>query len=275
MHTKRQKRLLASNRALAIPVTYLILFVSLTAIISITYSFAIIKIGSRTAALKTSIAKQNMQTLDNAITSTAWSFGASETVYMEDCGGTFKTDPAAKSLTINITDELTFSETVFNSSIGKAFYELEPSENYYDGLYIRGDSRTIVNESALTLTQLYFGAGANTKELTLCYRPFATYANIGAENGKPLNLIRVYIINLNASQVLNLKGKFYLKVTSINVTTITRQYAFENDVSYLALTAEMDGAARTVRLPVSSNTEGAVVNLEIVVCSVEVQRVMV
>ncbi|MGB9675909.1 MAG: hypothetical protein ACPL0C_01815 [Candidatus Bathyarchaeales archaeon] len=275
MHTKRLKRLLASNRALAIPLTYLILFVSLTAIISITYSFAIIKIGSRTAALKTSIAKQNMQVLDNAILSVLWSFGASETVYMEDCRGTFKTEPTAKSLTINITDELAFSEIVFNSPIGKACYELEPSENYYDGLYVRGDSRTIVNESALSLTQIYFGAGANTKELTLCYRPFATSATIGTENGKPLNLIRVYIINLNASQTLSLKGKFYLKVTSINVTTITRQYTFDDALSYLTLKAEVDGAATTVRLPVSSSTEGAAVNLEIVVCNVSVQRVNV
>lgn len=275
MRTKRLKRLLASNRALAIPVTYLILFVSLTAIISITYSFAIIRIGSRTAALKTSIAKQNMQALDNAITATAWSFGASETVYMEDCGGTFKTDPAAKSLTINVTDGLAFSETVFNTSVGKIFYELEPSENYYDGLYVRGDSRTIVNESALTLTQLYFGAGANAKELTLCYRPFATSANIGTENGKPLNLVRVYIINLNASQTLNLKGKFYLKITSINITTVTRQYTFDNAISYLALTAEIDGAATTVRLPVSSSTEGAAAHLEIVVCNVEIKKVTV
>lgn len=275
MHKKRLKCLLASNRALAIPATYLILFVSLTAIISLTYSFAIIKIGSRTAALKTSIAKQNMQALDNAITATAWSFGASETVYMEDCGGTFKIEPAAKSLTINITDEQTFSETVFNSPVGKAFYELEPSENYYDGLYVRGDSRTIVNKSAFTLTQLYFGASAKTKELTLCYRPFVTSANIGAENGKPLNLIRVYIISLNASQVLTLKGKFYLKVTTTSVTTTTRQYTFENAISSLSFTAGMDGATTTVRLPVSSSTEGAVVNLEIVICNVEIQRVMV
>ena len=273
MLTKRPKRLLSSNRALAIPLTYLILFVSLTAITSITYSFAIIKIGSRTAALKTSIAKQNMQALDNAITSTAWSFGASETVYIEDCGGTFKIEPTAKSLTINITDELALSEIVFNSSVGKIFYELEPSENYYDGLYVRGDSRTIVNESALTLTQLYFGAGASTKELTLCYRPFATSAIIGTENGKPLNLIRVYIINLNTSQTLSLKGKFHLKVTSINVTTITRQYTFDNALSYLTLKAEVDGAATTVRLQVSSSTEGAAVNLEIVVCNISVQKV--
>lgn len=275
MPKKRLKRLLASNRAMAIPLTYLILFASLTAIISLTYSFAIIKIGSRTAALKTSIAKQNMQALDNAITATAWSFGASETVYMEDCGGTFKTEPTGKSLTINVTDEVTFSETVFNSPVGKAYYELEPSENYYDGLYVRGDSRTIVNESAFTLTQLYFGAGVNTKELTLSYRPFATSANIGTENGKPLNLIRIYIINLNASQTLNIKGKFYLKVTSINVTTITRQYTFENAISYLALKAEMDSATTTIRLPVSSSAEGAAVNLEIVVCNIEVQRVSV
>jgi type II secretory pathway pseudopilin PulG len=272
VHKEFPKRLLTSKRALALPLTYLILFVSLMAIISITYSFAIIKIGSRTAALKTSVAKQNMQALDNAILSVSWSFGASETVYMDDCGGTFKTEPTSKNLILNITDEQAFNEIIFNSPVGKAFYELEPSENYYDGLYIRGDSRTIVNESALTLSQLYFGAGTNTKELTLCYRPFATATYMGIENGKPLNLIRIYVINLNASQSLVASGKFYLKVTSSNVATVTHQYEFNDAISSLTLKAEIDGTVTSVRLSVSSSAEGAKVSLEIVICNVEIQR---
>jgi hypothetical protein len=269
---KNSRKFLPSKRALAIPVTYLILFVSLIAVISATYSFAIVKISARGAMLKASVAKQNMQILDDAVHSVAWSFGASEVVYMDDTGGAFQTEPTAKKLAINFTDEQSFSELVFNSSIGKAFYELESSEFSNDGLFVRGDYRAIINQSASTMAQLYFGAGNDAKELTLCYRPFATAALVGTSNGKPLNLMRIYIINLNSSENLVLREKFYLKVTAVNVTTVTRQYNFNVSVSSLALKTVFDGTSSTVWLPVSSNVEGAVVNLEIVTCNIKIQR---
>jgi hypothetical protein len=273
---KNSKKFLLSQRALAIPVTYLILFVSLVAIISATYSYAIVKISARGALLKVSVAKQNMQILDDAVHSVAWSFGASEVVYIDDAGGAFQTKPTAKELSINFTDEQLFSHIVFNSSVGKAFYELESSESNDDGLFIRGDQRAIINQSASTMTQLYFATGNDAKELTLCYRPSATVALIGTSNGKPLNLIRIYVINLNSSENLVLREKFYLKVIAVNVTTATRPpYDFNVSVSSLALKAVFDGTASTVWLPTSSNSDGAVVNLEIVVCNVKIQRVEV
>jgi hypothetical protein len=275
-HFKRQlRKLLQSKKAFAIPVTYLILFVSLIAVVSVTYSFAVIKISARGALLKASVAKQNMQVLDDAVHSVAWSFGASEVVYMDDCGGTFQTAPTAKNLLINFTDEQSFYAIVFNSSLGEAFYELEPSESNDAGLFVRGDDRTIVNQSAFTMTQLYFAVGDDAKDLTLCYHPSATAALIGTRNGKPLNLVRVHIINLNSSQNLMLKEKFYLKVTSENVTTTTSQYEFNQSISSLALKVVFDGTQGTVWLPISSNVNGAVVNVEIVVCNVKIQRVEV
>jgi hypothetical protein len=72
-----------------------------------------------------------------------------------------------------------------------------------------------------------------------------------------------------------LREKFYLKVTAANVTTVTRQYDFNVSVSSLALKAVFDGTAGTVWLPISSNVGGAVVNLEIVVCNIKIQRVEV
>lgn len=275
MLKKNSKKFLLSNRALAIPVTYLILFATLVAVISATYSFAIVKISVRGAMLKASVAKQNMQILDSAIHSVAWSYGASEVVYIDDSGGAFQTEPTAKRLAINFTDEQSFSDIVFNSYVGKAFSELESSEFNNDGLFIRGDQRAMINQSASTLTQLYFATSNDANELTLCYRPFATAAFIGTSDGKPLNLIRVYIINLNSSDNLTLREKFYLKVTAINVTTVTRQYDFGVSVSSLALRTVLDGTSSTVWLPVSSNVDGAVVNLEIVICSVKIQRVEV
>ena len=269
---KQLRDFLQSKKALAIPVTYLILFASLIAIISVTYSFAIVKISARGALLKASVAKQNMQILDDAVRSVAWSFGASKVVYMDDCGGIFRTDPTAKNLVLNFADEQTFYDIVFNSSVGKAFYELKPSEFNYEGFYIRGDGRAIINQSSFTLTELYVATGDDAKELILCYRPSATAATIGTINGKPLNLIRIYIVNLNSSQTLMLREKFCLKMTGVNVTTVTRQYEFNQSVSSLALRAVFDETTSIVRLPISSNAEGAFVNLEVVVSNIRIQK---
>ena len=258
---------------MAIPVTYLILFASLIAVISATYSFAIVKIGSKGALLKASVAKQNMLALDDAVHTVAWNLGASSTVYMDDCGSVFQVSPTAKSFAINFTDNSAFSDVVFNSSIGKTFYKLEPSEANYDGLFIRGDKRAIINQSASTVTQLYYLAGSDAEELTLSYRPSATSTLIGTEDGKPLNLIRIHVINFNSSQNLMLTGKFYLKITTLNITTITRQYEFNSSLSSLALRALFDGASSTVQFPIISNTDGAIVNLEIVICSIKIQTV--
>jgi len=271
--TKRLRKLVSSRKALAIPVTYLILFASLIAIISVTYGFAIVKISARGALLKASVAKQNMQFLDDAVHSVAWSFGASKTVYMEGCGGTFKTEKAAKSLAINLTDGQTFSSIVFNSSVGKAFYELEASEESQEGIFIRGDGRAIINQSANTMTQLYYARGETTQQLVLSYRPMATALTIGTSNEKPLNLIRIYIISLNSSQTLTLSGSFYLKVSALNVTSTSQLYEFNSPVSSLALKAVSDKAQNTVWLPITSSEEGAFVNLEILVCNVKIQKV--
>jgi len=272
LYKKQLRKFLQSKKALTIPVTYLILFASLIAIVSLTYSFAVVKISARGALLKASVAKQNMQILDDAVRSVAWSFGASKVVYMDDCEGVLQMEPTAKNIIINFTDEQSFYDVVFSGSVGKAFYKLEPSEFSYDGLFIRGDDRTIINQSSPTMTQLYVITGDNAKELILCYRPSATSAVISTNNGKPQNLIRIYVTNLNSSQSLMLREKFYLKITSVNTTTITHQYEFNQSVSSLALKTVFDGTVNTVWLPILSNAEGAVVNLEIVVCNIRIQR---
>jgi hypothetical protein len=271
-HVRRRKSAFPhSKKALAIPVTYLILFVSLIAVISATYSFAAVKISARGAIIRATVAKQNMQFLDDAIHSVAWSFGATEIAYMDDCGGTFQIETDARNLLVNLTDEQTISDVLFNSSIGKASYELA-SESSYDNLFIRGDERAIINQSSFTMTQLYAPTETDAKLLILSYRPLATAAVIGTSNGKPLNIISIHIINLNSSQSLMIREKFYLKVASLNVTTTTKQYEFNQSVSSLALKAVLGGIMSTVWLPISSNEDGATVNVEIVTCSVQIQE---
>ena len=272
---KRLGKLLKSKKALAIPVTYLILFASLMAIISVTYSFAIVKISARSSLLKASVAKQNMQFLDDAIRSVAWSSGASEVIYMDDCGGEFKTGPTAKNLVLNLTDEQSFYDLVFNSSVGRVYYQLEASEFNEDGLFVKGDDRAIINQTAFTVAQLNVGTEGSAKEIILCYRPLATAAVIGTSNGKPLNFIRVYVLNLNSSESLMIQGKFYLKATSVNVASTESQYEFNRSISSLALKATSDGKQTAVILPISSVAEGAVVSLEVLVSNISIQRVEV
>lgn len=247
------------------------LFVSLVVVISATYSFAAVKISARGNIIRVAVARQNMQFLDDAVHSVAWSFGASEAVYMDDCGAAFQTEITAKQLVINFTDEQTVSDVVFNSSVGKAFYEL-PSESDYDNSFIKGDERSIVNQSSFTMTQLYAPAEKATRSLVLCYRPSATVAVIGTSNGKPLNLIRIHIINLNSSESLVLREKFHLKTTSLNVTTTTHRYAFNSSVSSLELKAVLDGTSGTVWLPISSNVNGAIVDVEVCTCNIQIRE---
>jgi len=271
--SKRQlKGFLKSKRALAIPVTYLLLFVSLMAIISMTYSFAVVKINSRGALLRASVAKQNMQFLDDAVHSVAWSFSASEVVYMDNCGGIFKTENTAKNLALNFTDEQTFYSVLFNSPVGRMYYKLDDSEFNEDGSYIRGDDRAVINQTAFTMTQLYVMTAGDAKQLVLSYRPLATAAAIGTSGGKPLNLIRVNVINVNSSANLSQQEKFYLKVTSVNVTTTKTRYEFNQSVSSLAIKSVFDGKETTVWLPISSISDGVVVDVEVDVCYVTIQR---
>lgn len=272
---KQLIKFLGAKKAFALPLTYLILFVSLMAIVTVTYSFAVTKIGARGAVIRASVAQRNMESLDEAVRSVAWSSGASRVLYMDDCGGNFQLQPAAKSLVINFTDQQSFYDIVFNNSIGQASYQLEPSEFDYDGLFIRGDGRAIINLSSHVMTQLHVTTGESSKELILCYRPSTTSITTSSSDGKPQNLIRIYVLNMNPSQTLWLKGSFHLRVTSLGLTTTIRQYEYNESVSSLALEATLDETKNTVWLPILSNAEGAIVTLETVVCDLKIQQVRV
>lgn len=277
MPIKSLERFAHSRKGLAIPVTYLLLFASLIVIISATYGFAIARISAEAAQLRGSVAKRNMQALDEAIRFVAWSAGGSKTVYMEDCGSGFHSKPLAKNLTIVLTDGQAFSHGVFNGSVGKVLYALEGLAESNAGLYVRGDSRAIVGQGAYTVTQLYFdfdGEGERAQRLVLCYRPMATVLAVGA-NGevKPLNIIRVYIISLGCSRTFSLYGSFHLKVSVLNITSTVSRFEFNSSVSSLALEAVSDNAKTTVWLPVQSGAEGAVVSVETYICHVNVQAV--
>ena len=233
-----------SKKGMAVPVTFLILFVSLSLVISLTYYFAVSRVNSRSQMLKVSAAKQNMFSLENSITSVAWSPGSSKVHSFDDYGGNFVVEPQAKRLLINVTDN-SFYDVVFNSSVGKAFYELPPSEYMISTVFLEGDNRVIVNQSTSTMTQLYESEGIESPEITLSYRPLASSTEIGSSDGKPLNNLRIYILNLNSSQSLTFQGNFYLKIDCVNVTSTLRSYNFSyQSLLYLLKSLLMELMAR-------------------------------
>lgn len=264
-------RFLLSKKGIAIPVTFLMLFVSLTFLISITYCFAVIRVNSEGELLMVSAAKKGMLSLENSIETVSWSPGSSETCSFDDYGGKFRVEPEEKRLIINVTDG-SFSETIFNSAIGKLVYELTPSKSQTDNIFLKGDNRAIINQSSSPMAQLYISPGSEFQEVTLCYRPFASSAVVGSSDGKPVNNLRIYIINLNSSQSLTLTGEFRLKVACVNVASTLRSYNFSYQIESLMVKVNFDGVNGTVSLPVSSNAAGAIVKVEIVTCNVKLQN---
>jgi hypothetical protein len=179
----------------------------------------------------------------------------------------------ADSLQIIIAFETMPSEVVLNGSIGKVAYVLQASEYSDVGLFVKGDIRAIVNQSFLMTTQLYIDENGGNQQVMLCYRPYAVSTPIGSKNGKPLNLVRVYLINLSLPQSLLLEGKCNLKTTSTNIEVTTKQYELNQTVTSVALTGKMGFRSDMVWLPISNNLDGAFVELEILVCNVGIEKV--
>lgn len=267
------KQLVHSRKAIALPVTFLMLFVSLIVLITATYYFSITKISAKTLALKTAGVEQEMLSLEKAIKFVSWSPGAYEIYEFGDFGGKFKALPTTRSLILNITDKTSFHDVFYNSSIGKVLYELPPSEEALDNVFLKGDSRAIVNQSSSTTTQLYISQGAKHYELALSYRPLASSTITGSTGGKPINSVRVYIVSLDASENTTRLGAFRLKATCLTVTSTLRSYNLTSQLTSISITADLDNTTTEVSLPISSNAQGAIINLETVVCRAKIEDI--
>jgi hypothetical protein len=259
---------------MAIPITFLMLFVSLLLIITATYYLAMTNISAQGQTLNFSEAKQSMLSLENTISDVLWSPGASQVYLLNDFSGNFETIPTAKTLIINITDGI-FTSTIFSSPTGEVVYELATGEPGASGLYLNGDARTIVNSSASTMTQLGIVTGETSQEIVLSYRPLASSTITGLSDDKPVNTVQVYVVSMNLSQSLTLSGAFYLKAQCLSVVSSTRSYNISSQTSTLQVNAVLDGIEGTVSLPISSNSSGAIINVEVLVCNVELQTVEV
>lgn len=276
MRSRKDKatlRFLLSTKATALPVSFLMLFVSLTLIVSATYYVSVTKIEARGRILNFAVAKQNMLYFEDSISSTKWSPGTSSVYQFENSGGTFKTYPTAKNLLINITDGAAFSTIAFNSNVGKAVYELPSAEVAIYTLYLKGDSRALINQSAFTTAQLYISSGMSSPELTLTYRPLAIMSETGFSDGKPVNTLRLYIVSLNMSESVTAEGEFKIKSTCTNVASSVQTLNFASPIASLSVKATFDGRSDTVVLHVESNSSGAFVRVETLVCYVKLERI--
>jgi len=268
----RFRTLCHAKKALAIPVTFLILLVSMLGVISITYYFAVERVNAGSEALKVSMAKQNMNSLDENVLSVLWQPGSSQTMEFGDCGGKLNVQPSFNLLTINITDSNEIADMLFNANIGETTYELPYSDSADTGLYLKGDSRVILNRSGSSVSQLQIRSGAEHAEVLLRYRLVTSSTTSGKENNQTVNDLRIYIVNLNGSQNIGLMGEVPLRISCSNVEKTVKTYNVANQTTALTVAATLGGTQGQVTVPVSSDINGAIINVELVVCYITIER---
>jgi hypothetical protein len=268
---KRYLSLWKATKAIAIPVTFLMLFVSLTLIVSATYYLAVMQININNQHVKVAVAKQQMLFFEEAVASVAWSPGSCEAFEFEDLGGKLLTNAAAKRLVMDLSDGQSYSDFFFNSSIGKIAYQLPSSEDFSSNFYLRGDNRVVVNQPVATMVQLYLEADTASPEIALSFRPLVGQAIVGQGGLKPTNRLRIYVLSLNSSEIMTMQGKFNVRITCFNVTSMWRNYDFSSQLTTLTLRVSLDGKDGAVSLPISSSANGALVDLEVLVCNIGVQ----
>jgi hypothetical protein len=272
LRNRQIKRFCRSKIALALPVTFLILFVTTMGIVAFTYYFSVERISVQGTTLKVSTAKQNLLSLDDAVVSTLWQPGSQATYEVADSGGKLNVIPNSNTLTLTVNASTELGEVIFNGSVGKVTYELPYQSSSETGLYLKGDERAITNQSGASMSQLCIESGLAHPEIQLHYRPSVTYAAAGDENGKTVNNIRIYIANLNSSDIISLPGKLPLQIVCQTTQLTTLNYAVSSEVETLLVSAVLDGKVGSVTVPVSTTTQGAVVHLELVICNVSVER---
>jgi hypothetical protein len=261
-----------SRKALAIPVTFLILFVSTLCLISITYYFAVEKVNSRSQTLKIVSAKQDFISLDENIMAVVWQPGSARVFSVSDSGGQLHVEPNNNSLTISISSNLGFNETVYNGITGQVRYELPYSDSPETGLYLKGDSRTIINQTGSPITQLSIEHGAEHPEIQLRYRPSVFNVAAGTEGNLSVNNLRIYVVNLNTSDSMVFYGQLPLRISCESTHITTTTYNVSSGTQTLIVKSVMDGVSGQVSIPISNTPDGAVVNVEIVQCNIKIVR---
>jgi hypothetical protein len=260
-----------SRRALAIPLTYLILFVSTLGLISVTYFFAIEKVNAQSQIIKIVIAKQELLSLDQNILSVIWQPGSVRSVSISDSGGKINIQPLTGAITVSINDKQDLNQTVYNQTTGQVVYELPYSESPDTGLFLKGDSRPITNQTGSISTQLSIENGLQHPEIQLRYRPIISQTVTDIED-RPVNNLRIYIINLNNSDSVSLYGEIPLRISCESIKITTETYSISYPIDILDITSVVNGISGQTYIPISSTSNGAIINVEIVQSDVVIER---
>lgn len=268
----RVRRFFGSKWALALPATFLILFVSTLGLISVTYYFAVEKVNTRSQSLKVSAAKQDFLAIDEGVLAVVWQPGSARTVEMGDRGGKLCVEPASGFLSIGVSDGRDINQTVFAQTVGQVTYQLPYSESPDTGLYLKGDSRPVVNQSGSLVSQVSIQHGVEHPELLLRYRPVVSSVALGTEDGRSINVVRVYVVNLNSSEAVALYGRVPLKISCYSTTVTTMTYTVSYKFDSLTATSFLGERSGQVKVPISSTDAGAVINIEVVEANVKIER---
>lgn len=268
----RLRRFFRSRWALALPATFLVLFVSTLGLISVTYYFAVEKVNARSQSLKVSVAKQDFLAIDEGVLAVVWLPGSARTLEVSDCGGKLCVDPESGLLYIGVSDGGDINQTVFAQTVGQVTYQLPYSESADTGLYLKGDSRAVVNQSGSLISQVSVQQGVEHPELLLRYRPVVSSFALGTEGNRSVNVVRVYVVNLNSSEAVALYGRVPLKISCSSTTVTTITYTVSYKLDSLTVTSFLGGSSWQVKVPISSTDAGAVVNVEVVESNIKIER---
>jgi hypothetical protein len=266
------RRIFTSKRALALPVTFLILLVTTLGLISVTYYFSVQRINIQSETLKASTARQNFLSLDNTVLSTLGQPGSSATYDLADSNGQLCIQPDNNTLTVAVNNGAGIDETIFHSNIGKVNYKIANLGSMSIGFYLRGTSQTVTDQTGSSLSQIFIVKGNAGPEIQLQYRPTVSYAAGGTQDGKAVTNIRIYIVNLNSSSPITSQGEVPLKVSCVDTELFCRTYQVSSETENFAVTSQLGASSGNISIPISSTPEGAIINLETVVSTISIER---
>jgi hypothetical protein len=123
------------------------------------------------------------------------------------------------------------------------------------------------------MTQLYIQEGAEHPEILLRYRPFVSSIATETQDNKTVNDVRIYVVDLNSSKPIELMGEVPLKITCESTeSSVTPPYDVPPGVGSLFVTASFSDISGRVSVPINNTSYGAIVNIELVVCNVCIER---
>ena len=263
-----------TRKGLAAPVSLLLIVFSLTLVSTVAYNYALRQIDNRKEDLKLVAAEEKMLDLEEAITSTAWTPSGSRTLAFSDYGGRLRVETAANPLQVNVTLGASNS-TVYDSDTGRFVYELPSTILGREGRWIRGDRRAIVNQSTAYQAQMSVSTGSEYQELVSRYRPLVSSSVGGLSAGRRINNVRIYVVNLNASEALVSGGEFHVKVTCLNVSTSLNTFNGTASDTSMSVSVNLDGATRALSVPISVGASGSLVRVEVVVSNMRIEGVAI